>query len=47
MNVIFVNLRVHFLHKQPVYKQLVLRWEIAKQQEGSTLFHLATIKTAD
>ena len=34
-------------HWQPVYKQLVLGWKIAKQQEGSTLFNLATIKTAD
>ena len=46
-NVIFVSLTVHTFHKQPVYKQLVLGLQIAKQQEGSTLFHLATIKTAD
>ena len=34
-------------YKQPVYKQLALGWELLSNCQGSTLFHLNYIKTAD
>ena len=33
------------VYKRPVCKLLVVGWKIAKQQEGSILFQLATTKT--
>ena len=36
-----------FFNKQPGYKQLALRWQIAKQHSGLNLFSLRTIKTID
>ena len=30
---------LHFFYRQPVYQQLALGWQIAKQLQGSTLFH--------
>ena len=38
---------LRFFYKQPVYKQLVLEWQIAKQLSGLTPFHKPTIKTID
>ena len=35
---------VFFVSVTLFHKQLVLGWQIAKEQEGSTLFHLATKK---
>ena len=37
----------YFFYKQPVYKQLVLGWQIAKQLSGLKSFQKATIKTTD
>ena len=37
----------YFFYKQPVYKQLALGWQIAKQLSGLKSFQKATIKTTD
>ena len=44
-----MNVEVHlsFFYKQPVYKQLALRWPIAKQLSGLNPFPLSIKKTAD
>ena len=41
---IFKILIVHFFYKQPVYKQLVLGWEIAQELSGLNLLLLSNNK---
>ena len=36
---------LHFFHKQPVYKQLALAWQIAKQLSGRNAFSLSNNKS--
>ena len=44
-----MNVEVHlsFFYKQPVYKQLALRWQIGKQLSGLNPFPLSNRKTTD
>ena len=43
----FLTNTLSFFYKQPVYKQLALRWQIAKQLSGLKPLSLSNKKTRD